>query len=90
MQLNELKPGQLARITCKAVNKVNHNTLMTWVDEFVVVGEVITFSNYNNYGGEWTIIDIDKVDTYENCKAKYGRDDWFLRKINREELGHES
>lgn len=81
MQLNELKDGQLARIICKSTK--NKNTLITWVDELVVEGEVIRFSNYENYGSDWQVEKIDTVDTYENCKNKYGREVWFLRKIER-------
>lgn len=81
--MQPLKPGQLANIRCESIKKT---TLYTWVDEDVVEGEMIKFSNYENYKGEWIVKEIIQVDTYDHCAEKWGKEDWFLRKIEHIEL----
>jgi len=75
--------GQRTLSNIKCTNTVKkQNILYTWVEGLVAPGQMITFDDYENYGGEWTITEVLKEGSYENCLKKFGSEICFLRRIH--------
>lgn len=75
--LNQLQPTQVIRIWCKSrksnyLDEKPNSTLICWVNELVVVGQILEFSNYRNYADGWIVTKIDRLDTKSNVEKQYG------------------
>lgn len=77
--VSELKFGEVLRVICRSTLRTE---LRIFIDKLVVVGEVIQFSDYENYNSDWTVIEVLGIADYSTCQKKWGKDSWFLRKIS--------